>query len=138
MSAPKCLFLQGLEGLTEAFDPGPDGHREIRPKTSSSWWTFRPRKKIFSPPPRNPPIRRRPSRPLPSRPGEPPPPLLGFSIKNRSPPPPSRRLGLPLPPPRAEKTKNIRNVHQVFATEFKHVQACSGRTNRGELNGGRC
>ena len=69
---------------------------------------FGPDKKIFSPPPPpNSPIRRRhppgPSAPPPL--GEAPPPLLGDSIKIT--PPPSRHLGLPLPPPRAEKIKNI-------------------------------
>ena len=73
-----------------------------------SWWTFRPRKKIFrSPPPpkkKKIPIRCR-HPPGPSGPPLPenPPPLLGFSIKID--PPPSRRLGLPLPPARAEKNK---------------------------------
>ena len=39
-----------------------------------SWWTVRPRIKIFSPPaPQFPPIRRRPSRPDPFRSGGPPP-----------------------------------------------------------------
>ena len=64
------------------------------------------KKKISPPPvpPKSPNSPQTPSRPLgPSRPGDPP-PFLGFSIKNRS-PPPSRRLG-PLLPPRAEKNKN--------------------------------
>ena len=44
---------------------------------------------------------------------ETPPPLWDFQKKNRT-PTTSQRLGLPLPPPRAEKKikKNIRNVHQ--------------------------
>ena len=65
----------------------------------STWWEFRPRKKIFTlqfpastlpapPPPRPHPPRRTP-------------PLLGFSKKIA--PPAYRRLGLPLPRPRAEK-----------------------------------
>ena len=76
---------------------------------SKTWWTFRPRKKIFSPPP---PVPQFAADTLPApRPLLEIPPLLGFSIKNGS--PLSWRLGLPLPPPRAEKKiKNIRNVHQ--------------------------
>ena len=68
-----------------------------------SWWTFRPRKKIFSPlPPKF------PADTLPA-PFPPPPP------RGRTPPPPRPspcRPGLPLPLPQAEKKKNIRNVHQ--------------------------
>ena len=68
----------------------------------------RPRKKIFSPPP---PIPQFAADILPA----PRPlslletPLLGFSIKNRTPPPPWR-LRLPLPPPRAEKKKK-KNIY---------------------------
>ena len=40
-------------------------------------------------------------------------PFLGFSIKKKPIPLPHRRLGLPLPPPRAEKLKSIRNAHRV-------------------------
>ena len=40
-----------------------------------------------------------------------PPPVVGFSIETH-PPIPSWNLGLPLPLPRAEKIKNLRNVHQ--------------------------
>ena len=69
-----------------------------------TWSTFRPQIKIFSPPlppkPKTPLRRRHP--PGPSRPGEPP-PLLGFSIKKRS--PPSQRLGLPLSPPEQKRSK---------------------------------
>ena len=82
---------------------------------------FGPEKKIFSPPPpQNSQVHRR-HPPGPSAPSPPAnPPLLGFSIKNRS--PPAWRLGLPLPPPRGEKKKiyiyiyisiSLRNVHQV-------------------------
>ena len=77
---------------------------------SVAWWAFRPRKKIFSSPPKIP----RGHPPGPS----PPPPLswenpLPLEILNKKPTPaPSWRLGLPLPLPRAEKIKNIRNVHQ--------------------------
>ena len=80
---------------------------------SWTWWTFRPPpKKIFSPPPP-------PNSPnLPQTPSRPPrplslleTPLLGFSIKKpTSPPPPAPRT--PPSPFWAEK-KNIRNVHQV-------------------------
>ena len=56
---------------------------------SITWWEFRPRKKNSPRPPKFPNLLQTPSLPLgPSRPGEPP-PLLGFSIKNRSPTPPS-------------------------------------------------
>ena len=65
---------------------------------------FRPRKKIFSPPPpKIPNLPQTPSRPLgPSPPGETP-PLVGFSIKNR--PPPSRRPRTP-PSPSPSRKKN--------------------------------
>ena len=61
-------------------------------------------KKIFSPPPpKIPNLPQTPSRPLgPSPPGEPP-PLVGFSIKNR--PPPSRRPRTP-PSPSPSRKKN--------------------------------
>ena len=69
-----------------------------------AWWTFRPRKKIFSPPPPNSPIRRR-HPPSPSHSWKtPPPPSWDFQSKT-DPLPPSWRLGLPLPPPRAGKIK---------------------------------
>ena len=74
-------------------------------QSATTWWTFRPRKKIFSPPP-PPPIPQFAADTLPAtRPlSLLQTPLLGFPIKNRHPPPPPR-LGLPLPPPRAEKNK---------------------------------
>ena len=75
---------------------------------------FGPKKNICPPPPPNFP--QTPSRPL--APPPPPawrPPLLGFSVKIS--PPQPRRLGLPLPLPRAEKNKNIRNVHQAEKTQ---------------------
>ena len=79
---------------------------------------FRPQKKTFTPPPPN--SLQTPSRPLappgpsppppPGRPPAPPPP----GIFNEKPTPaPSWRLGLPLPFPRSDKIKNIRNVYQV-------------------------
>ena len=70
-------------------------------------WTFRPRKKIFSPPPqKNSPIRRR-HPPGPSAPPvlENPPPLLGFSIKNRSPQPAPGASDSPFPFPEPKKIK---------------------------------
>ena len=60
-----------------------------------AWWIFRPRKNIW-PPLQNPTICRRP---IPENP-----PPRGI-FKKKPIPPPSRRLGLPLPPPRAEKNK---------------------------------
>ena len=68
-----------------------------------SWWTFRPRKKKFSPPP-PPKIPRFATDALPAPPLPGKPPLLGFSIKNRSPPPPGASDSPS--PPRAEKKKN--------------------------------
>ena len=68
-----------------------------------SWWTFRPRKKIFSPPPPQIPQFAADTLPATLPLSLLKTPLLGFSIQNRLPPPP--RLGLPLPPPRAEKNK---------------------------------
>ena len=66
--------------------------------TTKTWWAFRPRKKYLAPPP---PIPRKhpPGASPPTRP-ETPPPLLGFSIRNRPllfpapwtpPPPPPRK-----------------------------------------------
>ena len=70
-----------------------------------------PKKKYLAPPPPQfPNSPQTPSRPVGPSPSWRP-PLLRFSIKNFQPPPPSWRLGLPLAPPRAEKIKNIRNVH---------------------------
>ena len=80
-----------------------------------TWWTFRRRKEIFSHTPPPPPKIcqfAKDTLPAPSAPpGLPPPLLSGIFNKNRTPPLP-RRFGLPLPPPRAEKNKNIWNVHQ--------------------------
>ena len=78
-----------------------------------SWGTFRARKKIFSPPPRQKqsPIRRtHPPGPIPS--WNPPPPFCGIFNKRTDPPP--WRFGLPFPLPEQKKIKNIRNVHQVY------------------------
>ena len=64
--------------------------------------TFRPRKKIFSPPrPKESPIRRR--HPLAPPRENPPPPYLGFSIKNRSLPPPAVSDSPFLPRPEKNK-----------------------------------
>ena len=68
---------------------------------------FGPEKKILPPLPKSPNSPQTPSRPLPSWRT---PPLLAFSIKNRSP---------PLPPPRAEKNKKYRNVHQECVLTFR-------------------
>ena len=76
-----------------------------------------PKKNILSPPPPQFTADTLPaSRPLPPFLETPPPPFWDFQLKNH-PPPTSWRLGLPLPPPRAEKNKNIRNVHQEFFGE---------------------
>ena len=78
----------------------------------NSWWEFRPRKKIFSPPPRPQIARKHPPGPSPAPSWEPP-PLLGFSIKKPIPclPPAS---DCPFPSPRPEKIKNIQNVDPEF------------------------
>ena len=80
----------------------------MRPKIT--WWTFRPRKKIFGPPPQIP--RRHPPGPLhPPLFGRPPPPPE-YSIKNRTPHPSLPLQTPPSPPPEQKKIENIRNVHQ--------------------------
>ena len=78
-----------------------------RERERETWWAFRPRKKILSSPP--PPqilLAHTPPTPPPSPPlvGEPRPPL-GLFNKKKPTPAPSRRLGLRLPLPRAEKNK---------------------------------
>ena len=76
-----------------------------------SWWAFRPRKKIFSPPP--PPHRHSPLAPFPLPRillGTPPFPI--FLIKNRPPRPPPRIL--PLPPPRNRKKSKISETSTKF------------------------
>ena len=70
--------------------------------TTHSWWTFRPRKRKFSPPP-NSPIRRR--HPLgPSPPG----------IFNKTNPPPPLLAPRTPPSPSPSKKKKTRNVHQAL------------------------
>ena len=90
-----------------------DGKRKLAKilSTSCTWWAFRPRKKIFSPPPPSP--RKQPPSPSPPPPLSPGrPPLLGFSIENRPPPLPGASNS-PFPSPEHQKIKNIRNVHRV-------------------------
>ena len=90
-----------------------------------SWWTFRPRKKIFSPPPpeKFPNSLQTPSRPLgPSRPS-PPPPLLGFSIKNR--PPPPGASDSPFPLPEQKKIKNNRKMSTKLGSTLPTFRAGS-------------
>ena len=72
-----------------------------------------PPQKVFSPPPPRIPQFAADTLPAPPPPGNPPP----CGIFNKKPTPPSWRLGLPLPPPRAEKKKKIRNVHQVISVD---------------------
>ena len=80
-----------------------------------SWWEFRPpQKKNLPPPPPN--SLQTPSRPLSPSPGRPL-PLPGIFNSNRT-PPLSWHLGLPPLFPRAEKIKNIRNVHQVILSHL--------------------
>ena len=75
-----------------------------------AWWTFRPRKNIFSPPP---PSKFPNSPQTPSRPSTPPPPWAPpsgiFNKKWTRPPPGASDSPFPLP----EQKKKIRNVHQV-------------------------
>ena len=80
---------------------------------SLAWWTFRPRKKIFSPPPKKIPN----SPPTPSRPLVPSPswrtPPSGIFNKNRPPLPSWQPQTPPSPSPsRTKKIRNIRNVRQ--------------------------
>ena len=122
--SPKLCIMQGFRAQTHFFSEGTGPQQFERTKKKCptdlrklltpflltplqrdfSWWTFRPRKKIFSPPPpKSPNSPQTPSRPLgPS--WKPPPPSPGIFNKNG--PPPSWCLGLPLPPSRAEKKKN--------------------------------
>ena len=88
-----------------------------------TWRTFRPRKKIFSPPtpPKFPNSPQTPFRPLRL---EEPPPLLEISIKIDLPPPPAPRTP-PSPSPSRKKIKNIRNVHQVQKSGTTRI---SGKT----------
>ena len=75
-----------------------------------------PKKKYLGPPPppNSPQTPSQPPRPHPSW-ENPPPPLLGFSIKT-DPPPPSLSTRTPLSPPTSrKKIKNIRNVHRERA-----------------------
>ena len=75
-------------------------HSACPASASFTWRPFRPRKKIFSPPPPIPPN----SLQTPSRPPRPLPPPPGiFNKKNR--PPPSLSPRTPLPLPGAEKNK---------------------------------
>ena len=78
---------------------------------SVTWWEFRPRKKIFRSPPKFLTDTLPPLAPAPPLLGDPP-CLLGFSKKKNRPTPLPGASDSPLPLPRAEKIKNIRNVHQ--------------------------
>ena len=79
-------------------------------------------KKKFSPPPNNSPIRRRRAPgPCPLLENPLPPPAI-FNKKPFPPPPPGVLDSLP--PPRAEKIKNIRNVHQELISEMA-LQKCN-------------
>ena len=88
------------------------GTRAHSPKSpfyeTAPWWTFRPRKKIFSPPPPQfPTSPQTPSRPLGPSPSWRPPPS-GISNKRSTPP-----LAPRTPPsPSPSRKKKIRNVHQ--------------------------
>ena len=70
-----------------------------------------PKENIY-PPPQKFPAGTLPA-PCSLRPLGEPPPLWGFSIKKPDNPPPLLALRLPPPLPRAEKIKNIRNVHRA-------------------------
>ena len=77
-----------------------------------AWWTFRPRKKKFSPPAPKIPQFAADTLLAPRPLSLPPPPLLGFSIKNDTPPLLAPRTP-PFPLPEQQKIKNIRNVYQA-------------------------
>ena len=70
-------------------------------------------KKKLAPPKKNPQFAAE-TLPAPRPLLKPPPPLVGFSIKNGSPPPPGDSDS-PFPLPEHKKIKNIRNVHQLLA-----------------------
>ena len=92
-------------------------HVNFRAGTTNNftWWTFRPRKKYLGPPPEFPNSPQTPSRPL--GPSWPPPPLLGFSIKNRSLPPQRLRLPpFPLPEQKKEKISETSNHFRAGTT----------------------
>ena len=96
-----------------------------------TWWTFRPRKKIFSPPPPNSPMCCR----HPPGPSAPPvretPPLGTFNS-----PPPPRTADSPFPLPEQKKIKNIRNVHQEAPFSIKMLwQRVSVCDNTGMFQG---
>ena len=91
----------------------------------NSWWEFRPRKEIFSPPPQIP--RKHPA-PLTHPPGRPR-PFLRFSIKCPHPPPlPAPRT----PPPRAKKNKKYpkllaTSILNMFCDSPDHPQGAEAR-----------
>ena len=104
-----------LRGCFRANGPSKKAHSEAHDSLNFyliyyylTWWTFRPRKRIFSLPLPN-LLQISPGPIGLSRPGEPPPPVLGFSIKNRTPPP--SRPAPHTPPPEQKNIKNIRYVH---------------------------
>ena len=84
-----------------------------------SWWEFRPRLKIFSPPTPIPHTHPPGPSPPPNPPGKPPP---GIFNKKSSPPLPAPRTPLPL----RQAEKKIRDVHQEF-------HSCSAWVRDGSL-----
>ena len=136
--SPESYFLQGIRGKRHT-----QNLRLLREDTLAATcsagpfcllpmiiylilgWEFRPRKRIFAPPPpkKNSPQTPSMPNPPPLSPGKPPPPRI-FIQKKRTP--------APFLPPRApssfppsRKIKNIRNVHQ----EFQKLKVGIGNAN---------
>ena len=104
------------------------------PRVAPTWWTFRPRKKIFSPPPpKFPNSPQTPSRPLGPSPSwrNRPPPLLEFQ-KKKIRPPPSRRLRLPFPLSEQKKIKNIQTSSKPSTFLLNSFCAFLESLGRGE------
>ena len=102
-----CWFPQERSG-----SPQPLMTSHMNPNWQcNAWWEFRPRKKKINPPPKTPqtPSQSLDPPPLPGRP----PPLWGFSIKNRPPPSPPSTSDSP-----EQKKKNIRNVHRECINSY--------------------
>ena len=76
-----------------------------RPVFCKTWWTFRPRKKIFTPPPQIPQTSSRPLGPAPLLETPPPPPPGIFHKKSIPSPPPGSDSPFPLTEPKKKYPK---------------------------------